>query len=66
MRSQIELRGEVVRLKREMNATSSQDQFAKWAKLRRQHDKVVAEYEETCKMSRYIVYTHRQDTIERL
>ncbi|KAL8797402.1 MAG: hypothetical protein Q9195_000557 [Heterodermia aff. obscurata] len=46
MRSHTELRGEVVRLKREMNATSSQDQFAKWAKLRRQHDKVLAEYEE--------------------
>jgi hypothetical protein len=29
-----------------MDATSSQDEFAKWAKLRRQHDKVLAEYEE--------------------
>ncbi|KAL8827709.1 MAG: hypothetical protein Q9170_006908 [Blastenia crenularia] len=40
------LRVEVVRLKREMNATSSQDEFAKWAKLRRQHDKAVAQYDE--------------------
>ena len=40
------LRREVVRLKREMNATSSQDQFAKWAKLRRQHDKALAEYDQ--------------------
>ena len=37
-----------MRLKREMNSTSSQDEFAKWAKLRRQHDKVVAEYEDKC------------------
>ncbi|KAL9604965.1 MAG: hypothetical protein Q9219_000153 [cf. Caloplaca sp. 3 TL-2023] len=29
-----------------MNATSSQDEFAKWAKLRRQHDKAVAQYDE--------------------
>ncbi|KAL8930174.1 MAG: hypothetical protein Q9208_000791 [Pyrenodesmia sp. 3 TL-2023] len=40
------LRTEVLRLKREMNATSSQDEFAKWAKLRRQHDKAVAQYDE--------------------
>jgi len=29
-----------------MNSTSSQDQFAKWAKIRRSHDKVQAEYEQ--------------------
>jgi len=29
-----------------MNATSSQDEFAKWAKLRRSHDKLQAEYDE--------------------
>lgn len=46
MRKQNELRREVVRLKREMNATSSQDEFAKWAKLRRQHDKAVTKYDE--------------------
>ena len=46
VRSQTELRREVVRLKREMNATSSQDEFAKWAKLRRQHDKTLTEYEQ--------------------
>ena len=42
------LKLEVLRLKRDMNATSAQDDFAKWAKLRRQHDKAVAEYEEKC------------------
>ncbi|MCJ1404047.1 GET complex subunit get1 [Xylographa trunciseda] len=44
--AQTVLRREVVRLKREMNATSSQDEFAKWAKIRRQHDKVLAEYDQ--------------------
>jgi hypothetical protein len=39
------LKREVVRLKRELQATSAQDDFAKWAKLRRQHDKAVADYE---------------------
>lgn len=34
-----------MRLKRELNATSAQDEFSKWAKLRRQHDKVLAEHE---------------------
>ncbi|KAM0261119.1 hypothetical protein ACHAQJ_002381 [Trichoderma viride] len=31
--------------RREMNATSSQDEFAKWAKLRRKHDKLLEELE---------------------
>ena len=38
-----------MRLKREMNATSSQDQFAKWAKIRRSHDKILAQYDEKSK-----------------
>jgi len=41
MQEQIKLRREVVRLKREMNAISAQDDFAKWAKIRREHDKVL-------------------------
>ena len=45
-KSQRELRQELITVKRELNATSSQDQFAKWAKLRRQHDKKQAEYDE--------------------
>lgn len=48
-RSQVELRREVIRLKREMNATSSQDEFAKWAKIRRNHDKALARYDEKSK-----------------
>ncbi|KAJ5653442.1 CHD5-like protein [Penicillium lividum] len=44
-REQQRLKGEVVKLKREMNSTSSQDEFAKWAKLRRRHDKAVEEFE---------------------
>ncbi|KAK0613853.1 WRB/Get1 family, partial [Immersiella caudata] len=32
-------------VRHDLNATSSQDQFAKWAKLRRQHDKLLEELE---------------------
>ncbi|KAI0479264.1 CHD5-like protein-domain-containing protein [Xylariaceae sp. FL0804] len=32
-------------VRRDLNATSSQDQFAKWAKLRRQHDKLLEQLE---------------------
>ena len=58
MRKQNELRREVVRLKREMNATSSQDEFAKWAKLRRQHDKAVTSYEEMSMSPPFILSIH--------
>ncbi|GKZ24587.1 GET complex subunit get1 [Aspergillus brasiliensis] len=44
-REQNRLKREVVQLKRDMNNTSSQDEFAKWAKLRRKHDKTMEEYE---------------------
>ncbi|KAL1977987.1 hypothetical protein VTN31DRAFT_846 [Thermomyces dupontii] len=40
-----ELKREVIRLRTEMNSTSSQDEFAKWAKLRRRHDKTLEEFE---------------------
>jgi hypothetical protein len=43
------LRKEVVKLNREMTNTSAQDDFAKWAKLRRQHDKKKAEYDQNGK-----------------
>jgi hypothetical protein len=39
------MKREVVQLKLEMNSTSSQDEFAKWAKLRRRHDKSLEECE---------------------
>ncbi|EME83946.1 uncharacterized protein MYCFIDRAFT_134708 [Pseudocercospora fijiensis CIRAD86] len=39
------LKREVVKLKRELNAVSAQDDFAKWARLRRQHDKAKEKYE---------------------
>ena len=42
------MRREVVHLNREMTNTSAQDEFAKWAKLRRQHDKLKEKYEERC------------------
>ena len=43
---QTRLRGEVLRLKREMNAISAQDDFVRWAKLRRQHDKAMEQHDE--------------------
>jgi len=44
-RKQRELKREVIRLRTEMDSTSSQDEFAKWAKLRRRHDKTLEEFE---------------------
>lgn len=40
------LQKEYLRVRLELNATSSQDQFAKWAKLRRQHDKLLEQLEQ--------------------
>ncbi|TKA83497.1 hypothetical protein B0A55_00546 [Friedmanniomyces simplex] len=39
------LRREVVRLNREMKAVSAQDDFAKWARIRREHDKAKDKYD---------------------
>ncbi|KAI0542119.1 CHD5 domain-containing protein [Xylaria digitata] len=39
------LQKEYLAIRRDLNATSSQDQFAKWAKLRRQHDKQLEQLE---------------------
>ncbi|EMC97226.1 hypothetical protein BAUCODRAFT_121727 [Baudoinia panamericana UAMH 10762] len=39
------LRSDVVRLNREMRNTSAQDDFAKWARLRRDHDKAKDKYD---------------------
>jgi hypothetical protein len=47
IREQGRLRRDVVRLKREMAAISAQDDFARWAKIRRHHDKALAEYDKT-------------------
>lgn len=49
----VRLKKEVVRLHREMSATSAQDDFAKWARLRREHDKAKAKYEEKGTYSLY-------------
>ncbi|KAI1418121.1 CHD5-like protein-domain-containing protein [Hypoxylon sp. FL1857] len=42
---QKKLQKEYLTIRRDLNATSSQDQFAKWAKLRRQHDKLLEQLE---------------------
>ncbi|PSN68655.1 CHD5-domain-containing protein [Corynespora cassiicola Philippines] len=39
------LKKEVVRLKRELGAVSAQDDFARWAKLQRQHDKAFGDFQ---------------------
>ncbi|KAF9738548.1 GET complex subunit get1 [Paraphaeosphaeria minitans] len=39
------LKRDIVRLKRELAATSPQDNFSGWAKLDRQHNKATAEYQ---------------------
>ncbi|TQS34793.1 hypothetical protein Golomagni_04813 [Golovinomyces magnicellulatus] len=39
------LRIQVLKLREELNSTSSQDEFAKWARLRRTHDKAVEKLE---------------------
>lgn len=36
---------EYLKVRRELNSTSSQDEFAKWAKIRRQHDKLLDKLE---------------------
>ncbi|KAF3311535.1 GET complex subunit get1 [Orbilia oligospora] len=46
---------EILRIRKEMATISSQDEFAKWAKLRREHDRRAAESE---KLSE-IVDTHK-------
>ncbi|KAF8862325.1 CHD5 domain-containing protein [Acephala macrosclerotiorum] len=42
---QTELKSKFMKARKELNATSSQDEFAKWAKLRRQHDKLLEQLE---------------------
>lgn len=42
---QKKLQTDYLRVRGELNATSSQDEFAKWAKLRRQHDKLLEQLE---------------------
>jgi tail-anchored protein insertion receptor len=39
------LKSQYLKIRKELNATSSQDEFAKWAKLRRQHDKLLEQLE---------------------
>ena len=56
------LRREVVDLNKQMNNTSAQDDFAKWAKLRRQHDKKKEEYDKICEshlLQQYINITDK-------
>jgi hypothetical protein len=42
-----------------MNTTSSQDEFAKWAKLRRRHDKTMEEYEALSECNSHLIEDYR-------
>ncbi|KAF6821389.1 CHD5 domain-containing protein [Colletotrichum plurivorum] len=42
-----QLQAEFLKTRKELNATSSQDEFAKWAKLRRTHDKLLDQLEKS-------------------
>ncbi|KAF0318697.1 Protein GET1 [Colletotrichum sp. SAR11_59] len=42
-----QLQAEFLKVRKELNATSSQDEFAKWAKLRRTHDKLLDQLEKS-------------------
>lgn len=44
---QRKLQAEYLQVRGDLNATSSQDEFAKWARLRRQHDKLLDKLEST-------------------
>ncbi|CCT74031.1 probable Protein GET1 [Fusarium fujikuroi] len=46
---QRKLQTDYLKVRRDLNSTSSQDEFAKWAKLRRQHDKLLEQLEKTKK-----------------
>ncbi|QPC60482.1 hypothetical protein HYE67_002713 [Fusarium culmorum] len=46
---QRKLQADYLKVRRDLNATSSQDEFARWAKLRRQHDKLLEQLEKTKK-----------------
>ncbi|KAM0201757.1 hypothetical protein ACHAPA_003853 [Fusarium lateritium] len=46
---QRKIQADYLKVRQDMNATSSQDEFARWAKLRRQHDKLLDQLEKTKK-----------------
>ncbi|SPJ74925.1 probable Protein GET1 [Fusarium torulosum] len=46
---QRKIQADYLKVRRDLNATSSQDEFARWAKLRRQHDKLLDQLEKTKK-----------------
>ncbi|TDZ25209.1 Protein GET1 [Colletotrichum orbiculare MAFF 240422] len=42
-----QVQADFLKVRKELNATSSQDEFAKWAKLRRTHDKLLDQLEKS-------------------
>lgn len=58
---QMQLRKEVVNLKREMSSISAQDEFSKWAKVRRKHDKILEDHDKKSMSAHSYHYTHIDD-----
>ena len=54
------MRKEQIKLQRELNATSAQDDFAKWAKIRRNLDKATADHDKICMLQKHslLLWTH--------
>ncbi|KAI8929580.1 WRB/Get1 family, partial [Entophlyctis helioformis] len=44
-----DLKAEILSLKNDISRTSAQDEFAKWAKMRRQYDKLLSNFEQAAK-----------------
>lgn len=55
------LKKEIVQLKRELGNTSPQDNFSKWAKLDRQHNKAMADFQKigmcSHKLKHHVLHT---------
>lgn len=58
IRQQRVLQESYLKVRRDLAATSSQDEFARWAKLRRQHDKMLEELEKMSASSPCIAHTY--------
>lgn len=46
LNNQRQLRKDIMKTKKDLTSTSSQDEFSKWAKLKRRHDKLLKEHED--------------------
>lgn len=54
--TQTKLKKSIFETRQQLNKTSSQDEFAKWAKLRRSLDKMIAQLEATSKSNHFFFF----------